>query len=520
MPRRLPPVLSLQIRLLIVAVFLLGSLPPSADAQQRADPVAVGQARSAVATARGLSSLYSNVGALGLDDLGPHSGHEPSVQIDASALPIGISAGSTYLSASELNFVFASKDCGVFTDADRLRLSRLVAGDKLSADAAFDLAALRIRVPGVGAMALRFGHRIRARMSFPENFRTSVLGTDDIFAHDYRFDGADVGGEWLRGFGAALATSWHRAGVDRNSTSWLPEIGFGLRVDRQEGIAHFDLDPSSVVTTTVLRSTEPGGARRMIAVAGHYAFRTSAPVDFEPAQAIVRPGFSDADSNLGSGWSTNLGVSVVLLRTVDRHRDVRMGTPLDPQQVIRDDVVTRDALTLGFSVDEIGSMRWDGFNLVRHRTIDSVMTDEGGGLNYGMLCEYTGELDTVGAFTTSLPTRFRVGAGIDVTAFAHAIPGDLIIGTEGAVDLVDGAVGGERHPRFSVGGTWRPLRWFSLRAGLQLGGLSGTGFSLGAGLQPFSWLSIDAATSQFNSLLESDPDSYDLALRVATRVSL
>jgi hypothetical protein len=505
------------LRCILPAALCLTLLSTTLSAQQRADPIAIGQGKSSVATARGISSLYSNVGSLGLDEMG-RRGESSGVQIDATLLPIGVAAGSTYLSASDLNFVFDSKDCSVFTDEDRLRLSKVISGDKLSADVAFDLVAARIRLVGIGAFAFRFGHQVRARMSFPENFHTTVLGTDDIFAQDYAFDDADVGGEWIRSIGMAFGSSWRRPNVDEGADCWLPEIGFGLSVDRLEGIAHFNVDPESAVRTRVLSNGEVYSNRRAISVEGQYTFRSSAPQQFEPAQAIVRPGFSDADSNLGSGWGGSLGVSVVVLRTVDYVHEVENGTPLEPQHIVRNEMVTRDAIVFGMSVDEIGSILWDGFNLQRQRVIDSVMFDDGGGLTYEMLCEYTGELDTIGAFRTQLPTQFRIGAGVDVTAFVREIPGDLIMSAEGGVDVVDGAIGGQRHPRVSLGGSWRPVQWFVLRAGAQFGGLVGGGFSLGAGLQPLPWLSIDAASSELNSLFQSDPDRYDIALRIATHL--
>lgn len=516
------PSYSMQLTVRVFATAVLVSsvlLGTPCIGQQRADPAAIGQAKSSVATARGISSLYSNIGSLALDPLGRRAADEASIEIDATVLPLGIAAGSTYLRSSDLNFVFASKDCDVFTDADRLRLASLLRGEKLSADAAVDIAALRVRVPGIAAFGVRFGHLVRARMAFPEEFLRTVLGTDDVFARDYHFTGIDVGGEWLRSLGFAAASSWRRAGVDPSASSWVPEIGFGLRVDRVEGIAHFDVDPESFVRSTVVYRTDSPTVRA-IDVDGEYSFRSSAPQQFEPAQAIVRPGFSDADSNLGAGWSVSAGATVVLLRTVQHLQEIDRGTPLNPQQVHRDEVVSRDAIVVAISLDELGGMTWDGFNLRRHRRIDSVMTDDGNGLTYQMLCEYVGDLDTIEAFETQLPSRLRLGAAFDVTALVPDIAGDVIVGVEGAFDVVDRAVGLQRSPRVSIGAEWRPVQWIALRAGGQFGGAVGSGFSLGAGLRPLPWLSIDAASSEVNSLFQSDPDRYDIAVRVATHLRL
>jgi hypothetical protein len=499
---------------LVAAVSLLLLSTMTAVAQQRADPLSTGEGKSSIATSRGLSALYGNIGGLAMDRMGRRDGEE-GIQLDIAVLPLGIAAGSTYLSPDDLNFVFGTKDCDVFTDDDRIRISEMVEGEKLSADAAFDLLAVRLRFPGIGAVGVRFGHHVRARMTFPESFRTTVLGTEDLFGADHDFSGADVGGEWLRELHMTFATGWERPGVSDSvpNESWFHALGVGVDVSRLDGIAHFDVDPSSTVTTTRL-PRETGTSGRSLVIHGNYTFRTSAPKKFEPARAIVRPGFIDADTASGAGWGGSIGLSGVVLRTVRHIIDYDRSDPLNPQVVRRDEMIARDAITFGVSIDEIGSVLWDGFNLSRTREFDSVWTDNGSGVTYAALCNFSGALDTIGAFRTSLPTTLRVGGAVDITAFVPDLGGDLIASFEGAFPL-NNAIGNERNPRLSIGGSWTLFEWLTIRSGLQIGGRVGSALSLGAGIRPFRWLSIEAATSELTSVVAADPDRYDLAFRVA-----
>jgi hypothetical protein len=153
-------------------------------------------------------------------------------------------------------------------------------------------------------------------------------------------------------------------------------------------------------------------------------------------------------------------------------------------------------------------------NLQRARTIDTIVTDQGGGLTYEVLCGYRGDLDTVGSFTTHQPAQLRVGGAVDVTAFVPSIRGDLRAGVEAAFDLND-AIGREGAARVSVGGEWTPWRLLTLMSGVQVGGRQGFAWSLGARFQPIQWLSVAAATSDWTSALDTGSLEYDLTFLVA-----
>jgi|GEM_PF-1387850 len=509
-----------QRRCLGMALLLLPVVHAATIAQQRLDPVAIGMGKASVASARGLSALGSNIGALGLDALGRYDSLQ-RIELDFSILPLGASAGSTYLNTDDLNFVFDTKDSGVFTDADRMRIGDLIEEGRLAADAAVDVFALRLRVPRIGALGIHYTHRVRAQMSFPENFRKEVLGGGDVFGRDQTFTNPEIGGEWTRSLSAALASAWERPDVDPRQSSWFPAFGIGMSLGYVEGIVHFDVDPTSQASTRVL-SPVSGQNYRSIEVRGHYTFRTSEPIDsnFTPADAVLKSAIFSGRDAAGSGWEGGFGMSMVIFRSL-RKADVEItGSPLEAEQVTLDDAGARDALLFGLSIEGIGSLQWSGKNLLRsYPEILDTLTDELGGISNDVIYRYQTKLDTIGSFRTQLPALLRVGLAGDLTAFLPDVPGDLLASVEGAFDLND-AIGGERDPRFSIGAEWRPTDVVSIRSGLQLGGRVGSALALGVGVRPFRWLAIDAATSEFTSLFYSDRRRIDAALRIMVGLRL
>lgn len=497
-----------------ILLFLVAIILPAAlTGQQRSDPVATGMGRASVATARGLSASASNVGALGMDALGARPGRQ-GIEIDITAIPFGASAGSTYLSPSDMDFVFASKNREDFSDADRMRLAGLIEEGRLSADASVDLVSLRIRAPRVGAIALRYGHRVRAQMIFPENFRTNVLESGDIYGGDETFTNPEIGGEWTRNLTVALASCYERPLDPVPTDVWFPMIGFGFSMGYLEGIVHFDVDDSSWARTKRIPSAT-GEPYRRIQVEGSYTFRSSEPRDstFNPSDAILRPEFIGSRNAAASGWEGSFGVAVVVLRRRPMESALRMGDPLRPEMFASGRDAERDAIVFGASVDGLGSLMWDGLNTRRqYKAIRDTLSERDGPVSNNIIYRYEAPLDTIGRFQTHLPGVFRVGAGVDITAFVNDIPGDLIMSLEFAEPL-NAAIGWEKTARVSIGGDWKPTRTISIRSGLQLGGRLGAAMALGIGLRPLQWLSFDAATGEVTSLFFSDRRRLDVAFR-------
>lgn len=498
---------------LTLAATLSVLAPTLLAAQQRVDPIAIGMAKASVATARGLSAIESNVGALGLDRLGARDG-EQGVDLDLSVIPFGASAGSTYLSPDDLDFVFGSKNREDFSDADRLRLARLIEEGRLAADAALDLFALRLRIPDVGAIAVRYGHRVRAQMTFPENFRTTVLSGGDVYRGGEVFRDPEIGGEWTRSLGLSVAGAWNRTREAERGETWFAAMGMGFALNYVEGIAHFDVDRHSWARTRSIASAA-GEPYRRIEVQGGYTFRTATPYDtgFSPSNAILNPGFIDSKSAAATGWEGTCGLAVVVLRRHPVDQVVTNGDPLNPEERDRSSSIPRDAILLGIQLEGVGTLEWDGRNYRRtFQNIRDTLSERDGPISNDIIYRYEAPLDTIGAFVTQMPALVRVGVGADITSFVPSIPGDLIAEVETAVDL-NRAIGGEGGTRVSIGAAWRPTRFVAVYSGLQLGGRVGAAMALGVTLAPIPWLTFDLATSEATTLLDPDRRRVDVAFR-------
>jgi len=471
--------------------------------------------RATVATSRGLSALTGNVGALGLDRMGERDSAQ-RIELDVSILPFGAAAGSTYLDADDLNFVFDSKNREDFDDADRERLAGLVEEGRLSADAALDLVALRVRFPGSMALGFRYGHRVQAQMTFPENFRNNVLASGGIYDQPDIYRNPEIGGGWTRHATLALSGSWNRPYVlpEGERQVWFPSAGFGFSLSYLDGIAHFEIDSKSYARTRII--SRAGETPRRVEVEGAYTFRSASTLDssFSPADAILTPSFIGGNQSAGNGWEGAVGVSVVVLRTRGGTVATDGANPLIPMPSSRREGVERDAVTFGLQIEGVGSMKWEGRNYRRvNADIHDTISESDGPISNDIIYRYEVPLDTIGAFTTERGTTLRMGVGCDITAFAPEIPGDLVAGLEAAFDLNDVVGEGEGSTRLSLGAEWHLPGGFYVRSGLQLGGRVGAAMALGGGFHPFEILQIDIASGEVLSLLTGDGRRLDLALR-------
>lgn len=462
-----------------------------------------------------MSALTGNVGALGLDRMGARDSTQ-RIELDVSVLPFGAAAGSTYLDEDDLNFVFDSKNREDFDDADRERLAGLVEEGRLSADVALDLVSLRVRFPGSMALGFRYGHRVQAQMTFPENFRSNVLAGGGIYEQSDIYRNSEIGGGWTRHATLALSGSWNRpySMATGEQRVWFPTAGFGFSLSYLDGVAHFEVDPNSYARTRLI--SRSGETPRRLEVQGSYTFRSASTLDsnFSPADAILTPSFISGNRSAGSGWEGSMGMSIVVLRTRgDIVRDDR-ANPLLPMPNDETKAAERDAITFGLQIEGLGSMKWEGRNYRRiNANILDTLSESDGPISNDIIYRYEVPLDTIGAFTTERGTTMRVGVGCDVTAFVPKIPGDLIASLEAAFDLNHVVAEGERDTRVSLGAEWHLPGGFYVRSGVQLGGRVGAAMALGGGFHPFEILQIDIATAEALGLIFGDRRRLDLALR-------
>ncbi len=102
-------------------------------------------------------------------------------------------------------------------------------------------------------------------------------------------------------------------------------------------------------------------------------------------------------------------------------------------------------------------------------------------------------------FTTPLPTRFNLGASVNMDEVFPSIPGQLLL----AVDYHQGlnnSLGNSTVPEIDLGAEWKPIGVLPIRTGLGFGGAYGFRWALGIGIDMPFW-DIDLGVGTFNDLV-------------------
>ncbi len=446
--------------------------------QSRLDGGGVGRAGASAASSRGLATIYSNPGCIDLD---PVVDGEGSREIAFSVYNVGGVLGSTFLNSSDFDQIFGAG--GGWPNADdRRRLGGLLRGDRLVGIAANSVIAARWPTD-IGTFGFHYAHRIFSRLDFPSDF-TTILVDNELFNQRYEFVNNGVGGDWITQFGLTYGTSV------ASNTSWFPSIGLGATIKVIRGIAHFEVGENSILT--VDRTTTGGGIGYR--VRGGYSVRSALPDGFDAGNTVS--GFLGGlfPAGAGVGVGVDVGIGGVLYQTP-------RGKNGEREQVAY----------FGIALSDLGSVRWNTNTTLRHQEqIDDLIPNAT--LTNEQFSKYQGELDTIDAFSTGLPSLIRAGIAFDGHSFGVGPEGlPMIIEVCGELPLND-APGNESSPKAALGATVGVTNNVVLRTGISGGGIDGFGVGLGVGIRPVDWLSIDLGSAEVDGMIAGD--RVDLTLQV------
>lgn len=460
----------------ILLPILLLCLSTLLQAQDRLDPVAMGKARASVATSRGLGAIAGNPGALDL----PVTGTTPLPgNITFSLFNFGGTVGSTYFNTEEFSQIFSAQK------KDPQPIGRLLREtEQLFVNAAIDLFSVRYQTEQSGSLGLHYGQRVFGRINFPERL-AYFIETVNISGQDYRFtNDSGIGADWV----SELGLSYGKA-FNSGESGWFPSIGVGMTAKLMQGVVHFEVEDNSIITIDQIVGSQGGIA---FLIQGGYSFRSAEPEDFDRDGAFNQLISALPPPTSGLGFGLDVGLSGVLYRHPQRG----------------------DALYFGLALQDIGSIVWN--TNTYQRTLETVR-DEVETLNTQRLSEYQGVLRRIPEYSTSLPSRFRVGLGANLGAWFPDLSGPFIVDAEAEFPL-NNVPGNPVSPRMAVGGDWTLSPLFALRTGVSIGGTSDVGIGLGAGIRPLDWLSVDIGTSEVNALFTGK--RVDLALRLSAGVDV
>ncbi len=471
----------------LVGAFVLLSVIFNASfslAQDRLDPVAMGKARASVATARGLGALVCNPGAL---DLTPTSSATLNHQLTLSLYNLGGTIGSTYLSSGDFEEIFG-RNTGWPEQADRRRLAELLQDERLFANGGNNLVEACYRTDGGGTFGLHYGHRLYARLNFPDEFKR-VLASGELLAEQYRFINRGIGGSWM----TELGLSYGKLLGDSRRPGWFPTVGIGATVKLLQGVAQFAVGDNSIMTV----DQKTLGGTRSYLIQGGYLIRSSQPDDFDASDAVSKFLSGLFPSTAGIGIGGDIGASGVLYRV----GTAGAGT---------------DAIYFGVAAQNIGRITWNGNNYLRSQVgINDTLRNAT--LDNDRFSSYQGKLQRTDEFSTSTPSVVRAGFAVNVNAFHPEMNGAMIVEIEGEVPL-NTVPGNTVDPRLSLGADWTLNDWLAVRGGVSGGGIGGFAVGLGVGVQANDWLRIDVGSGEINSIISGE--RLDLAVRVAAGFDL
>lgn len=453
---------------------------PVAMPQDRLDVPGMGMGRASVSITRGLNSIYSNPGLLDAPPLLPTQLNQP---LTFSIYTGGGTIGATYLSGDEFRTIFAQKPEG-YTKEDRERVGQLLQDERLYANAAINLIAIRYRTESGGTWAFHHGHRVFARMNFPESF-SEIVATSNITGRDYTFINRGIGGDWLTEFGLSYGKMLEGSGA------WFPRVGIGATAKLIQGVAHFEVAENSIITIQQVVIGGAGGYN----IKGGYQFRSASPNGFNPAEAITTLFTGLFPATAGTGFGFDLGVGGTLYSVA--------GTGQSKER--------RDAVFFGMALQDVGSVNWNTETLVRS-AVGINDTLGSGNLDNNQFRRYEGKLAAVPAYSTSFPTVFRAGVGVDMQAFIPEMDNRMTLNIEGEAPLND-PPGSAARGRFAVGGEYGANDWLTVRTGFSGFGINGFGWGIGATVRPTEWLTFEAGSSEFEGLFGNE--RIDAAARLS-----
>ncbi|MGB2869690.1 MAG: DUF5723 family protein [Bacteroidota bacterium] len=430
----------------------------------------VGMGRTYVASSRNVDALGINPANLGLED-----------RLPGTILPFafGIRIGSEFLSYDLYQTYFTgvpdpahpgTRIAKQLTNADKDQLlsSFPDIGSFLSTDVEVGLVGFSMQLGKLGSIGFLMTEHIGARFDMPKDyFKIMTFGLDSA-GSNYNLSGTSPSSWWWREYNISYAK---RLPVDLGFVKDL-FVGIGVKFVRGYGIVQTEHYTSSFGNVPL-----GNGQYKLVGNFDFLARRSGA--DF--LDKNTNADFSPFPEPAGKGTGFDIGASSLVIF----------------------------GLRVGVSVTDIGSISWDK-NVVETEGVGGlVITDPFSQAGTDSLKDAIKGKERPGAsFTTSLPTKLRIGAMVESEKLPllSFLPGKMLI----ALDYNQGlneSMGNTTKPRISLGAEYRIIPLIPLRTGISMGGGDSFRWALGFGLD-FYAVSFDLATENFGMLFS--PKSFNM----------
>ncbi len=404
--------------------------------------------------------------------------------------PLSVRAGSDFLSLDLYNTYFTGT--GQVDSAGNQIGRFLTESDKQGILSAFPggvgevLTDVTIRDLGVAVRGLDIGlgfsvdDHIGARASIPNSFMLFVLNGNPP-GTDFSWNNIRSTTWWYRSYNADFAMRLPHFLIVPKEIAKDFEAGIGIKFVTGIGYANVNTVNSSLHTDSA-----------------NYAFDVSMGFDGQRAGFISNALSKAVNSNVG---------------------DTTMNfNPFDPAGTgfgfdLGGTAKVMEFVKVGYSFTDIGWIAWTK-NAIRTSGDTSFTfggfspaqvgvpnaTSNVDSLNNAFKDFFKNRDSVSSGFTTPLPTRFNLGASVELDELFPMIPGRLLV----AIDYHQGlnnSLGNSTIPEFVLGAEWRPIGLFPIRTGLGFGGAYGFRWALGFGINLPFW-DIDLGVGTFNAVVD------------------
>lgn len=451
--------------ILLLGVVMISTLVAGGD---KNSPRIVAMGRSFTALSRGLDAVGTNPANLALNDR--------DATITINILSAGLSVGSDFINYKIYNDFFT----GIPDPNDPTKRvgKYLTTQDKKDILDLFPEGIARTQT-SIGAQAIGlsfqigdFGFAIVPSLQFSTNLDLSegylkfpLMGHES--SRLYSFDGTAINSS------AVVEVNTSAGYILPLEFPGVSEIAVGIGVKYLQGLAYTATDHYNAFI-------DVQGSMATNTSTGEQEFFPERIVgQFDYLQYVAIDTVNDTPQPVGSGMGFDLGASAFIF----------------------------DAVRVGFSVTDIGSITWDKYTkaIVAKSGFSTDNPSDSAEQNK-IANAFKGETKDTSAFTYNLPTALHLGAEIRVDEVLEAIPFRWTVAVDMHLGLNEVA-GNTKLAQFAIGTELDPLAgWLPLRTGIFLGGRERFAWSAGFGIHLANTFDLDFATQSIALL--TNPESF------------
>jgi Family of unknown function (DUF5723) len=395
----------------------------------------------------------------------------------ATVLPIpyfSVRTGTDFASLDQIKYYFGgvNGNARVLNDQDKQNFSNLFqGGGYVFTNFSTNWFTLTYNAnPEVGAFAFSVNDFAGGKFYFPQGIVDIALNGNPA-GREYNINDLNVNMWWIRNYSFSYAREIK--GID---SPILDKLSAGVTFKLVNGYAYAGTKQINTSFTTAGNGVITGNAN----FDALSAFSSNFNVKYDFDSVKTNNAFSPFPSPAGHGFGLDLGVSAVL----NKYWHVSA------------------------AVTDIGNITWDQ-NTAEFSANGNIYVDDIASQSQrdSLKNQIVGKSQSIGSFSTALPTALRLGASYFFDNDHNPIPGTLLL----ALDYNQGfnnQPGNSTIGRVSWGLEWNPGSWLPyVRTGISVGG--STGFHWGAGLGfGAGLLEFDLGTSDLQDVVAPTSAKY------------